>query len=127
MLSNTLRLNFSYLKIIHILHPCYYPKIIGHILKKKLKNKCVFIRDITRLITKKMKMKMKNRSHRYDILLLNSRTLTFTVGYDSFLRYDANKTPHTSTAFGGFCWYVSISFLQFSNLCLNTNALQSFL
>ena len=43
MLSNTLRLNFSYLKIIHILHPRYHRKIKGHILKNKLKNKCVCI------------------------------------------------------------------------------------
>ena len=27
-LSNTLRLNFCYLKIIHFRHPCYHPKII---------------------------------------------------------------------------------------------------
>ena len=33
MLSNTLRLNFCYLKIIHILHSRYCLKIIGHILK----------------------------------------------------------------------------------------------
>ena len=33
MLTDTLRLNFHYLQIIHILHPCYHPKIIGHILK----------------------------------------------------------------------------------------------
>ena len=33
MLSNTLRLNFSYFNIIHILHPHDHPKIIGHILK----------------------------------------------------------------------------------------------
>ena len=39
MLSNTLGLNFSYLKIIHILHPRYHPKIIGHILKNKQKDK----------------------------------------------------------------------------------------
>ena len=32
MLSNTLSLNF-YLKITHIFHPRYHPKIIGHILK----------------------------------------------------------------------------------------------
>ena len=37
MLINTLRLNFYYLKVIHILHPHYHPKIIGHILKNKLK------------------------------------------------------------------------------------------
>ena len=28
-----LRLDFFYLKIIHVLHPPYRPKIIGHILK----------------------------------------------------------------------------------------------
>ena len=46
MLSNNLRLNFCYLKIIHILHPRYHPKIIGHILKKKQKNKCACIHTI---------------------------------------------------------------------------------
>ena len=55
---------YSYLKIIHILYPRYHPKVIGHILKNKLKNKRVFIHDITRLIIMKMKMKMKNKSHR---------------------------------------------------------------
>ena len=65
MLSNTLRLNFCYLKIIHILHPPY-PKIIGHILKNKQKNKCVY-HEIIQFIIMKMKMKMKNRSPRYDI------------------------------------------------------------
>ena len=67
MLSNTLRLNFCYLKIIHILHPRYHPKIIGHILKNKQRNKCVCIHEIIQLIIMKMKMKMKNGSHRYDI------------------------------------------------------------
>ena len=33
MPSNNLRLNFSSLKIIHILHPIYHRKVIGHILK----------------------------------------------------------------------------------------------
>ena len=47
MLSNTLRLDFCYLmKIIHILNPPYHPKIIGHILKNKQKNKCVCIHTI---------------------------------------------------------------------------------
>ena len=32
-LSNTLRLNFCYLKIICFLHPRYHPKVIGDILK----------------------------------------------------------------------------------------------
>ena len=42
MLSNTLRLNFCCLKIIHILHPRYYPKITVHILKNKQKKKYVW-------------------------------------------------------------------------------------
>ena len=67
MLSNTLRLNFFYLKIIHILHPSYHPKIIGHVLKNKQKNICVCIHEIIRLIIKKMKMQKKNTSHRYQI------------------------------------------------------------
>ena len=66
-LSNTLRLNFDYLKIIHILHPRYRPKIIVHTLKNKQKNKCFYIHEIIRLIVRKMKMKKKTRSHRYDI------------------------------------------------------------
>ena len=64
MLSNALRLNFCFLKIIHILHPHYHPKIIEHIIKSKPKNKCVCIHEITQLIIMKMKMKMKNRSNR---------------------------------------------------------------
>ena len=67
MLSNTLRLNFCYLKYIHILHPRYHPKIIVHILKNKEKNKCVCIHEIIRWIIMKMKTKMKNTSNRYDI------------------------------------------------------------
>ena len=69
MLSNTLRLNFSYLKNFHILHPRYHPKIIRHILNDTQKSKRVFIHDITRLITMKMKMKVKNGSHRHDIYI----------------------------------------------------------
>ena len=65
MLSNTLSLNFCYFKSIHILHPRYHPKIIWQILKSKRKHKCVRIHEITGLII--MKMKMKNRSHRYAI------------------------------------------------------------
>ena len=42
MLSNTLRLNFCCLKIIHIPHPRYYPKITVHILKNKQKKKYVW-------------------------------------------------------------------------------------
>ena len=60
MLSNTLRLN---LWINHIFHPPYHPKIRGHILNNKQKSKCVSIHEIIRSIT----MKMKSRSHRYNI------------------------------------------------------------
>ena len=65
MQSNTLRLNFSYLTIMHILHPRYHPKIIAHTSKNKQKSKRVFIHEITRLTMMKMKVKMKDRSHRY--------------------------------------------------------------
>ena len=51
MLSNTLRLNFCYLKIIYIFHQRYHPK---NILKKKQKNKCDCIHEIIELITKKI-------------------------------------------------------------------------
>ena len=55
MLSNTLGLNFCYLK-----------KIIGHILKNKQIGKRTSVSVFIRLIIMKMKMKMKNRLHRYD-------------------------------------------------------------
>ena len=48
MLHNILSLNFCYLKIIHIIHPLYNRKIIGHILKNKQKNECVCIQTINR-------------------------------------------------------------------------------
>ena len=41
MLSNALRLNFCYLKIIHVLHPRYDPKMTLYILKNKQKKKYV--------------------------------------------------------------------------------------
>ena len=66
ILINTLTLNFWYLKIIHILHPLHHPKIIEHIPKNKLKNKCVCIDEIIRFIIMKMNVKMKKRSHRCD-------------------------------------------------------------
>ena len=50
---------------IHILHPRYHPKIIGHILKNK--QKCVCIHEIIRLTIMKMKMKMKKSSQIQDI------------------------------------------------------------
>ena len=60
ILSNILRINFSYLKNIHIFHSHYHPKIIGHIQKIKQKRKCVSTHEITQLIITKMKMKMKD-------------------------------------------------------------------
>ena len=53
-----------HLKIIHILHPRYHPKMVGQVLKNKKKDKCVCIHKITRLILMKLKINMKNRSHR---------------------------------------------------------------
>ena len=47
MLSNTLRLNFCYLKIFHIFHQRHHRKVIGRILKNKQKNKCLYSRDYT--------------------------------------------------------------------------------
>ena len=73
MLSNTLRLNFCYLKIISILHPHYHPKIIGYTLKIKQNNKCVCIHETIRLIMMIMKMNIKNRSQRYGIKRPKSR------------------------------------------------------
>ena len=68
MLSNTLRLNFCYLKIIYTIHPYCNPKIIVHILilKNKQKNRCVCIQKIIRLVIK-MEMKMKDIPHRDDM------------------------------------------------------------
>ena len=62
MLSNTLKLNFCYLKIIH-LHPGYHPKIRGDIPKNKRKS---MSHEIIQLIITKMKIGIKNRSRRYD-------------------------------------------------------------
>ena len=49
------------MKIIHILHPSDFPKLMGHIPKNRLrlKIKCVCIYEIIQLIVMKMKMKMK--------------------------------------------------------------------
>ena len=72
-----MRLNFCYLKIIGILHPRYNPKIIGHILKNSQKNKHVCIHETMRLIIMKIKIKMKNRSHRYDVSRPSKHSLVF--------------------------------------------------
>ena len=67
MLSKTLRLNFCYLKVIHIVHPHYHGNMMGYILRNNQKEKCVCIHEIKRLIIMKMKIRMETRSHRYDI------------------------------------------------------------
>ena len=83
MLSNTLRLNFYYFKIIHILHSSYHPKLIEHILKSKQKNKCVCMYEIIWLIIMKIKMKMRNRSYRYDTIRLGLDMDTIIVNIKS--------------------------------------------
>ena len=55
------------------LHTCYHPKIIVHILKNEKKNKYIYINEIIRLILINMNIKMKNRSHRYEINRPRSR------------------------------------------------------
>ena len=90
MLSKTLRLNFCYLKMIHIFHQHYHPKIIGHTIKNKEKNKCVNIHDIRRLIIMEMKMKKKNRSHRHDI-----KRPRFIHGH----KYSKYKVSHFDNAY----------------------------
>ena len=86
MLSNTLRLNFYYLKIVLILHPRHHPKIIGHILKNRQKKECLCIRAINH---NEMKMKMKNRSHRNDLGLdMNTNIVNVKVSqYDDAYVY----------------------------------------
>ena len=48
-------------------------KVMGHILKNNQKNKNFCIHEIIQLIIMKMKMKMENRLHRYDIHKPRSR------------------------------------------------------
>ena len=63
MLGNTPRLNFCYLKIVHILHLRYHLKIKGHIPKNNEKKKSVCFHEIVRLIIMKMEMKMKEMTY----------------------------------------------------------------
>ena len=88
MLSNTSSLNFCYLKTIRILHQRYHSKVIGHILKNKQKNECICIHHIIRLI----KMKMKNRSHSYDINRSKSRYSTYKKCLKMLLVYVLSNT-----------------------------------
>ena len=58
MLSNSLRLNFFFFKIVHFLHPRYHPAIIGDILKKYTKKQvCLFKQNY---MTKDNENKAKN-------------------------------------------------------------------
>ena len=59
--------------MIHILHTHYHPKIIGHTLKKKQKNKRACIDKIIRLIKLEIKMKKKKRSRTHGIKRPRSR------------------------------------------------------
>ena len=78
ILSNTLRLNLWYLKIIHILHA----NITENILKEQVKNKCVSIHEIMRLIIMKMMVKIdhidktnrprSSHGHKYNIVNMKS-------------------------------------------------------
>ena len=75
MLSNSQRLNLCYLKIIHIFHRRYHPKIIGHILKNKQKKNCkrVLSHEFTLLIITKIKIRKKKWIYGYDINRRRSR------------------------------------------------------
>ena len=66
-LSNTLTLNFWFLKIIPFLHPRYHPKKTRDILKVYQKNKYVSFNELVWLMAMKMRLKMKNRSRLYNI------------------------------------------------------------
>ena len=67
-LNNTLTLNFCYSKISCLFYPRSHPKIIGDILKNIQKTSThVSLNKVTYLTPMKMKVKIKNRSHRYDI------------------------------------------------------------
>ena len=73
MLSNALRLNVCNLKMCSGALSTLSSKSIWHVLKNKQKNKSICIYEIKRLIIMNMKVKMKNRSHRYDTSRPRSR------------------------------------------------------
>ena len=58
--------DFCCLKIIPIFHPCYHPKLIWDILKNAQKTS-VSVLMRTWLIIMKMRPKMINKSHRYEM------------------------------------------------------------
>ena len=70
------------MKIIHIFRPRYHPKIVGHTLKNKQKIS-VCIHKIIQLIIMPRKVKIKDRSHRYDITNFGVDLDTNTVNIKS--------------------------------------------
>ena len=79
LLSNILRLNFCYFKVIHILHPSYYPSVIGRILKNKQGENLIYIHRIMRLIVSGIKMKMKDRLHMHGNRLGTGKNRSTTI------------------------------------------------
>ena len=76
-LSIALMLNFCYLKIICFFHSRHHPKIIGHILKKCAKSKCLYFNEIIGSIM--IKVKEKTDHIKYGINRSASRHgLTYT-------------------------------------------------
>ena len=90
MRSNTLKLNFSYFKIIHILHPRYHPKIIEHILKTKEKCKSVFYSWDYTINHDESKDEKWNRSRWYDI----NRAATISIIFDGWYFYIKKKVDN---------------------------------
>ena len=72
-LSNPLRLNFYYLKIIYILHPRFRSKEIGRTLKNKQHKQASLYSWDYRINHNENGEKKKNRSHTYDINRFRSR------------------------------------------------------
>ena len=62
-----LRLNFCYLKIIHILHPRYHPKITGHIIRKYANEQVCLLSLDYMLNHNENENENEKNSHRYDI------------------------------------------------------------
>ena len=90
MLSNNLSMNFCYLKIVHILYTRYHPKIIFYKINKRTN---VLVHEIILLIIVKMKIKTKNRSHRYDINRPRSKH-EHKSHYDDAYMYQAAPKLH---------------------------------
>ena len=83
-LGNILGLNFCYL---HFRHPCSHPKLIWHILENVQKTKCVSFNGIIWLIKMEMRVKMKNKSHRYNIHRTNPRLTCLRIYQLEYTKY----------------------------------------